>query len=247
MPYKAIVFDLYGTLVGNYSRRGYDRVQEQMAAILGVPYPKFWQTMGETFKDRSLGINRSFADNIVEVCRRLNAQVDKTQIEQTVALNYEFTKHSIIPEPKVLEALGLLKRSGFRLGLITNCNANVPLLFPESPLAQYIDVPVFSCEERLKKPSHRIYEIASERLKLQPQECIYVGDGSGEELTGAAAVGMLPILKRADLTDVYDPHRPEVENWQGIAIDEISELRTIIDLSGESQNENITRQNYAQS
>ena len=165
MTYKAIIFDLYGTLVGNYSRQAYDQTQEQMAEILNVPYPKFWQTMGETFKDRTLGSNRSFEDNIVEVCRRLNAKVDKTQIEQTVALNYEFTRNSIVPEPEVLEALDLLKRTEFHIGLITNCNANVPLLFPESPLAQYIDVPVFSCEERLKKPSHRIYEIASETVE----------------------------------------------------------------------------------
>ncbi|MDE0554652.1 MAG: HAD family hydrolase, partial [Candidatus Poribacteria bacterium] len=61
-----------------------------------------------------------------------------------------------------------------------------------------------------------------------PHECLYVGDGSGEELAGVAAVGMLPILKRVDLTDVYDPHRPEVENWQGIAIDEIAELPDIV-------------------
>ena len=84
------------------------------------------------------------------------------------------------------------------------------------------------CRARLKKPSHRIYEIACERLKVQPQECLYVGDGSSEELTAAASVGMLSILKRADLTDVYDPHRTEVENWQGIAIDKIAELCDIV-------------------
>lgn len=227
MSYKAVVFDLYGTLVGNFSRKAYDEVQKQMAKILGVPYPKFWQTMGETLKDRALG-GLSGEDTIVEVCRRLDAKVDRTQIEQTVTLKHEFTKNSIVPEPEVLEALDVLKRRGLLLGLITNCNSAVPLHFPESPLAEYIDVPIFSCEERVRKPSHRIYEIAYERLKVQPQECLYVGDGSGEELTAAAAVGMLPILKRADLTDVYDPHRPEVENWQGIAIDEISELYNII-------------------
>ena len=61
MPYKAIIFDLYGTLVGNFSRQAYDQVQVQMAKILDVPYPKFWQTMGETIKDRSLG-NLSFQE-----------------------------------------------------------------------------------------------------------------------------------------------------------------------------------------
>ena len=227
MSYTAVIFDLYGTLVENFSLKAYDKVQEEMAKILDVSYPKFWQAMGETNKDRSLG-NLSVEENIVEVCRRLSTKADRTQIEQAVFLKYEFTRHSIIPEPKVLEALNLLKRNGLYIGLITNCNAAVPRFFPESPLAQYIDAPVFSSEERIKKPSHRIYEIACERLNVQPQECIYVGDGSSEELTGAAAVGLLPILKRADLTDVYDPHRPEVENWQGIVIDEITELCTIV-------------------
>ena len=228
MPYSAILFDLYGTLVGNFSRQAYDKVQEQMAKILNVPYPRFWQTMGETLKDRTLGNNLSAEENIVEVCRRLSVKADKTQIEKIVALKYEFTKNSIVPEPEILEALNRLKHNGFHLGLITNCNSAVPLFFPESPLAEYIDVPVFSCEERIKKPAHRIYEIACERLNVQPQDCLYVGDGSGEELTGASAVGMLPILKRADLTDVYDPHRPDVENWQGVVIDEISELCDLV-------------------
>ena len=228
MPCKAVIFDLYGTLVGNFSRKAYDQVQVQMAEILSVPYPKFWQTMGETLKDRTLGNHRSAADTLIEVCRRLDAKVDSTQLDQIVALKYEFTRKSIIPEPEVLKALSLLQHKGFHTGLITNCNTDVPLLFPKSPLAEYIDVSVFSCEERIKKPSHRIYEIACERLKVQPQECIYVGDGSSEELTGAATVGMLPILKRADLTDVYDPHRPEVENWQGHVMGEISGLGTIV-------------------
>ncbi len=227
MSYKAIIFDLYGTLVENFSRRTYDKVQEEMAKILDVSYPKFWQAMGETIKDRSLG-NLSPEENISEVCRRLGVKADRTRIEQIVFLKDKFTRNSIIPEPKVLEALDLLKRNGLYIGLITNCNSAVPRFFPESPLSQYIDAPVFSCEERIKKPSHRIYEIACERLNVQPQECIYVGDGSSEELTGAAAVGMLPILKRADLTDVYDPHRPEVENWQGTVIDEITDLCTIV-------------------
>ena len=81
MPYKAIIFDLYGTLVENFSRRAYDKVQEEIAKILGVPYPKFWQAMGETIKDRSLG-NLSAEENIAEICRRLDVKADKTQIEK---------------------------------------------------------------------------------------------------------------------------------------------------------------------
>lgn len=80
----------------------------------------------------------------------------------------------------------------------------------------------------VRKGSSRIYEIACERLIVEPHECLYVGDGSNEELKGAASVGMQPILKRTDLSDVYDPKRQDVENWDGIVINEISELCCIV-------------------
>lgn len=228
MPYKAIVFDLFGTLVENFSSQAYDQVQVQMAKALDIPYPKFRQLMLETINDKSSDGYYAVEDNILEICRRLNIKVNTIQIEQVVTLHCEFSESTLIIESKVLDALDTLKSDGLLLGLITNCRPPIPSAFLKSSLVQYIDVPVFSCEERVKKPSRRIYEITCERLKVQPQECLYVGDGSGEELTGAAAVGMLPILKRADLTDVYDPHRSDVENWQGHIIDEISELCTII-------------------
>ena len=53
MPYKAVVFDLYGTLVDNFSSQAYDQVQEQMAKTLNIPYPKFRQVMLETINDKS--------------------------------------------------------------------------------------------------------------------------------------------------------------------------------------------------
>ncbi len=228
MSYKAIIFDLYGTLVENFSSQAYDQVQKQMAKTLDIPYLKFRQVMLETINDKSSGGYYAVEDNIREICRRLSVKVNTTQIEQIVTLHYEFSKSTLVIESKVLEALDTLKSDGLLLGLITNCRPPIPSAFSQSSLAQYIDVPVFSCEERIRKPSRRIYQVACERLKVQPQECLYVGDGSGEELTGAAAVGMLPILKRVDLTDVYDSYRPEVENWQGIAIDEIAELCDIV-------------------
>ena len=228
MPYKAIIFDLYGTLVDNFSSQAYDQVQEQMAKVLNIPYPKFRQVMLETINDKSSGGYHAVEDNILEICRRLSVKVNTTQIEQVVTLHYEFSESTLVIDPTILKALDILKSNDLLLGLITNCRPPIPSAFRQSPLAQYIDNPVFSCEERIRKPVPRIYQIACERLKVKPQECLYVGDGSGEELTGAAAAGMLPILKRVDLTDVYDSHRPEVENWQGLAINEIAEVRDIV-------------------
>lgn len=227
MQYKAIIFDLYGTLVPIFSRKIYDPVLVNIAKILNVPYQTFWKIKAETINDRSLG-NLSAEEHIKEIGRRLNVSVNKTQMEEISAINNEFTTNSLIPKSEVLQGLNQLKCKGYLLGLITNCNNTVPMLYSNSPLAQYIDTPIFSCEEHIKKPSPRIYEIACERLNVKPEECIYVGDGSSEELTGASTVGMLPILIRTDLSDAYDPLRSDVENWNGATINEISELCKII-------------------
>ncbi|MXY94775.1 MAG: HAD family hydrolase [Caldilineaceae bacterium SB0670_bin_27] len=224
MPYRAVIFDLFGTLVNSFTRREYDPVNARMAAAINAPYAEFWQLMGDTLHDSCLGRYSSFEHLISDICSRTGVHADKAQIAQAAAFHYEFVASAIVPEPEVLEALDKLKKRGYRLGLISDCGPPIPLFFPQSPLARLIDIPVFSCEEQIKKPSSAIYQRICQRIEIEPHECIYVGDGSSQELTGAAAVGMRPVLKRTDLSDVYDSHRPEVENWRGPAVDEIKEL-----------------------
>ena len=69
---------------------------------------------------------------------------------------------------------------------------------------------VFSVEVGICKPDPEIYLTACRRLGVEPQECVYVGDGGSRELTGAAAVGMTPVrLDAPDLADhlVFDRGR----------------------------------------
>ena len=42
-----------------------------------------------------------------------------------------------------------------------------------------IDEPVFSCVVGLCKPDPRIYRLALERLSVQAEESLFVGDGDG--------------------------------------------------------------------
>ncbi len=224
LKYKAVVFDLFGTLVGSLTRREHDRVNAKMAAAVGVPYADFWQLMGDTYHDRCLGRYDTYEDLLSEICRRTAVPLNMKGIAQAAELNREFMANALVPAPEVMEALDELKRRGYRIGLISNCGPAVSQLFPLSPLARCIDVPVFSCDERVAKPADTIYQRTCQRLETEPEFCIYVGDGSSQELTGAAAMGMLPVLKRTDLSDVYDSHRPEVETWRGLAVNEIPEL-----------------------
>jgi putative hydrolase of the HAD superfamily len=77
-----------------------------------------------------------------------------------------------------------------------------------------------------------MYATAAARLGVPAEACVYVGDGSYEELRGAAQIGMHPVLKRVDLGDVYDPNRDEVKRWKGTAITTIAEIIGFIESAG---------------
>ena len=57
----------------------------------------------------------------------------------------------------------------------------------------YFDSVCMSCELGVKKPDVRIFNICMEKLGVEPEECIYVGDGGSYELETARSIGMHPV------------------------------------------------------
>lgn len=83
--------------------------------------------------------------------------------------------------------------------MISNCSSDVRISLRDHNLEKWFDAVVLSAEVGVMKPAPEIYRMASERLGVEPGDCLYVGDGSDNELEGAATAGMTPIL--------YDPNR----------------------------------------
>ena len=72
----------------------------------------------------------------------------------------------------------------------------------------------------------RIYLLAAERLGVKPEECLFVGDGDSEELSGAEAVGMYAVLLN-NPEPTEHPVAEEQETWKGPVI---SNIKGIIEL-----------------
>ena len=72
-----------------------------------------------------------------------------------------------------------------------------------------------------------MYELACERLNVNPQDCLYVGDGGSQELTGALAVGMNPVLLKAS-SEREDLYRPGAEEWGGTTISNLAEVLRLV-------------------
>jgi putative hydrolase of the HAD superfamily len=120
--------------------------------------------------------------------------------------------------------LARLKDQDYKIGLISNCSIEIPILWQETAFANLVATPIFSCRERLKKPDPRIYHLACERLGVTPKECLYIADGENHELTAAATVGLHAVLLRnSTLQNRLELFR-ESREWQGATIQSLAEI-----------------------
>ncbi|ELK44136.1 hydrolase [Halobacillus sp. BAB-2008] len=131
-----------------------------------------------------------------------------------------YFKENCVPFPKLLETLGKLKQDNYLIGMITNGKGqfqmdNIKALKIDS----YINSILISEWEGVKKPDPIIFKRASERLKVYPKECVFIGDHPEKDVRAAQDGGMIGIWKR-------DHQWNEVE--AEYVIDELDEIPTVI-------------------
>ena len=221
MNYRAIIFDLFGTLVNDFMSVA-GQSHDELAVILGVPYEPFMKQWREITARRTLGEFQTVEASIEHVCGALGVPVNTEQMAKAVEFRLEYTRRALVPKPDAVATLVQLKRTGFKVGLLSNCSIEIPILWPETEFAELIESPVFSSRERLKKPDPRIYHIACERLGVAPQDCLYIADGENYELTAARKVGMHPVLIKT--SETHKEVRREAREWNGTTISSLTEL-----------------------
>ena len=230
MKYRAVIFDLFGTLVKNFTVQQHEGTLGQMAEILSAPRDEFIQLWYGTFNMRCLGELKTPEENVDYVCRELGIETDKDMVKKAALIRYSLTKDTLIPLPGVIDMLSSLKKQGRKIGLVSDCSSEVPNIWPDTPFESIFDITVFSCTEGVKKPDPQIYRLAAEKLDVNPEDCLYIGDGSSNELTGAAAVGMYPVLIIDPEEDRSGTHRVDFEgdNWNGLVISSLNEALNIV-------------------
>jgi putative hydrolase of the HAD superfamily len=223
MADKAVIFDLYGTLVANFSLQEHEAVLKEMATIVRVPPDDYVRMWFDSYDWRAIGKISSPEDNIEYICRKLCKSVDKNQIKEAGRIRREFTRRGLKPWPDAVPVLSLLREMGYKTALISDCSAETPESWKATPLATLFDVTVFSCVVGFKKPDPRIYLRAAEQLNAKPEDCLYIGDGSSQELKGAELVGMHPVMIRSPL-ESPDAHRIDEGEWTGPRISSLWSL-----------------------
>lgn len=226
MEYKAVIFDLFGTLVDKFPLREHKSALSQMASVLSAPSDDFTQLWFDTFNERGLGVFQTIEENVEYICQKLNISLKDAKVKAAARINLDYTAQGMKLRPDAAEVLSYLKAHGCKTGLITNCGAEIPKILNDMPLAPLIDVVVFSALVGVLKPDPRIYKLATERLAVKPEHCLYIGDGDSCELTGAAQAHMHPILIHDPNEDSANVHRVdcEADKWQGPVISSLKEI-----------------------
>ena len=96
--------------------------------------------------------------------------------------------------PEVPETLRLLKDEGLILGVISNFDRRILPLCDGLGLSTWFDSIHLPRDVGAAKPDPRIFQAALSRHQLLPGEAIHVGDHPEEDVEGARASGITPIL-----------------------------------------------------
>jgi putative hydrolase of the HAD superfamily len=226
MKYKAIIFDLFGTLVDSYSIQGYNRLLADMASALELPVEVFSKIWRSTTYERGIGIFNTTQESIRYICDKLNVSVSEKNVRKCELVRLENTRRALTPKNGAISILKSLRRSGHKIGLITNCSVEAPLLWKDTEFPSLFDVTLFSASIGLKKPDPQIYNLACTELGVDPNDCLYIGDGDSNELLGASQFGMDAVMIRDP--NETEPYRLVEVDWDGRRIENLMEILDLI-------------------
>jgi putative hydrolase of the HAD superfamily len=226
MKVQAVIFDLFGTLVNDFAT-SVGQTYTDLAEVLQVPIEQFMPLWRQTTKMRSDGTFQTVEAGIEHVCGIMGLRVGAEEMTKAVEIRLEQARRALEPRPEAVATLGRLKDDGYKIGLLSNCSVEIPIIWPETVFADLIETAVFSCRARLMKPDPRIYQLACELLGVMPERCLYVADGENHELAAAANVGLHSVLIRNSSRDNESELLREAREWPGSAISTLPDVLTL--------------------
>lgn len=208
----AVVFDIYGTLIisaqgdiGGAETESGDGIAA-LGDELGVGAAGLDERLQNTIKKHhETARRRGIAFPEVEI-REVWAEVlaslgrppaDEASLEE-IALRYECGKNPVARMPGAARLIETLRRSGRRLGIISNAQfyteGVVEGLFGATFAGLGFDpaLQVYSWREREGKPSRRLYAILAERaarLGIPPESIFYLGNDMTKDVLPARETG----------------------------------------------------------
>ena len=213
MPVKAVLVDLDNTLYEyeKCNNAGLDAIFSSLSSIFNKPK----ETIKETFHESRRKVKLQLKDTASSHSRFLYFQKmieslkGRTDIELTQKIHSLFWD-AYLNEMKLFDGLidffKQLKEMGIKIAIVSNLTADIQFRkLGKLGIDNYVDFVVTSEEAGQDKPANPIYLLALEKLGLQKDEAIFIGDELETDIQGAKELGLKYIhVNNGDFKAVID-------------------------------------------
>ena len=211
--YTTVLFDLFDTLVQfNRDRLPVVRINGReirssvarlfpvaKAALPGITIAAFYEAFAWSYQEaerrRAADHREISAAQRWDLCyARLD--VDPTSVpreltERLLELHVACLAQAAEPVAGRAELMGWLQ-GRFRLGVVSNFDYSpgVERILADGGILERFEAVVVSDAVGWRKPTAAIFEVAFERMRVAPAECVFIGDRPEIDVAGARGVGM---------------------------------------------------------
>jgi putative hydrolase of the HAD superfamily len=224
--YRAVLFDFFGTLTEG-STRG--PAHDEIARSLGCEPEAFSQELNRTFYIRAAGRYGRPLEALRRIARAAGSEPSQEALTRALGDRVEAVSADVRLRPDACDVIDNLRVRGLRVAVITDCWYELPILLPALPVAPLVDAFAYSIQVGRCKPHPAMYQAACTQLGVRPDDCLYVGDGGSQELTGARYVGAEPVrLVAPDLANhlVFSTD----QGFVGPCIESLGEVHSLLEL-----------------
>ncbi|XP_038045433.1 haloacid dehalogenase-like hydrolase domain-containing protein 3 [Patiria miniata] len=202
LRYKVITLDIHNTLmrVNQSTGQQYSRVALQHGVTLDphILDKAFHSALGEQrAKHPNYGIHAGMSSSAwwTDVVRKTfttSGYSNSEVVSKIASTLYEDFKKPMTWDifPEVKSTLTSLNRLGVCLGVISNCDERLMEVLQATNLASHFAFILLSVYTEHEKPKPEMFRLALDRLRVQPEECLHVGDNIRQDYEGARAIGM---------------------------------------------------------
>ena len=217
---KAVIFDLDNTLVDFLKMKKLScraAIDAMIGAGLNVEHEKAIKVLFELYDKYGLEEKTIFQ----KFLKKLTGKVNYRILANGIAAYRRVRSGFLEPYPNVDYILLKLKSRGIKLGIVTDApKLKAWVRLASMKLSNYFDVVIAFEDTKKLKPSKLPFKAALKELRLNPSECLMVGDWPERDIKGAKKLGMRTCFARYG--------NPKVKKSN--ADYEISNIKMILDI-----------------
>ncbi len=194
---KAVLFDLDNTLLDFVKMKNMS-VEAAIAAMIDAGLPmkkeKALKVLWDLYDDYGIEYGNIMQKFLEEVLGKIDWKILARGI-----IAYRRVKSGFLePYPHVIPTLIKLKENGYKLAVVSDApRMRAWLRLAAMKITDFFDVVITMDDAEGKlKPDPLPYEMALKKLKLKPDECVFVGDNTNRDVTGAKNLGMKTVLAK---------------------------------------------------